>query len=79
MWKRMPPFREKETLPAVLDKFVLCPESLCKCAFMLGKVGHGKPQKTKQDSSWAKSFKIGEAGAMVLNAISWAGWTFCTE
>lgn len=46
----MPPFREKETLPAVLDKFVLCPESLCKCAIMLGKVGHGKLQKTKQDS-----------------------------
>lgn len=52
--ERTPPFREEEALPVVLDEVVLCSECLCKCVFMLGKVGHCKPQITKQDS-WERN------------------------
>lgn len=68
----MPPFREKEALPVVLDEVVLCSECLRKCVFMFGKVGQGKPQITKQDFLGAKRCKICEANDMLLDTFSWA-------
>lgn len=65
----MPPFREKEALPVVLNEVVFC--SVCvMCVYMLGKVGHSKPQITNQHSS--KPYKICEADYIVQDAISWS-------
>lgn len=65
----MPPFREKEALPVVLNEVVFC--SVCfMCVYMFGKVGHSKPQITNQHSLGSKPYKICEADYIVLDAIS---------
>lgn len=67
----MPPFREKEALPVVLNEVVFC--SLCfMCVYMLGKVGQSKPHIKNQDSLGSKPYKICEAYYIVLDAISWS-------
>lgn len=46
---------------------------------MLSKVGHSKPQLTKQDYLGAKHYKVCEADHRLLDTISWPEWTLCIE